>query len=212
MDTAGLDRNGNIMNEIERLHRERDDAKADYVAIGKIADRLRTEVDRLSAENERLRDWHLDHVHYASCQGGGECDHPDWVTCLIEDAVAQAAEVERLTLTDTEFCDCEEGPYYGAQRFPGITRCERCRRPADSLRYAAEAEVERLRRVVTEADADPLVEVVARAVEKSMRQRTYDRHAYDEEVFMEGVDDIAAHAVRAAREYMAAALDGETDD
>jgi hypothetical protein len=56
MDTAGLDRNGNIMTEIERLRRERDDAKADSVATGKIADRLRTEVDRLSAENADLLD------------------------------------------------------------------------------------------------------------------------------------------------------------
>jgi prefoldin subunit 5 len=57
-------------------------------------------------------------------------------------------EVERLRLTDTEFCDCAEGPYFGAQQCPSLPRCERCHRPADSKRYAAEAEVERLQQKV----------------------------------------------------------------
>ena len=38
---------------------------------------------------------------------------------------------------------------------------------------------------------------VRRAVAKEMRARTYDRHAYDEAVFKEGVRDIADAAVRA---------------
>jgi hypothetical protein len=37
-----------------------------------------------------------------------------------------------------------------------------------------------------------------KAVEREMRSRTYDRHAYDEDVFKEGVRDIADAAVRAA--------------
>lgn len=37
-----------------------------------------------------------------------------------------------------------------------------------------------------------------RAVEREMRSRTYDRHAYDDDVFKEGVRDIADAALRAA--------------
>lgn len=48
-------------------------------------------------------------------------------------------------------------------------------------------------------DNDPVVEAAAEAVEREMLQRTYDRHAYDDEVFAEGVADIAAAAVAAAR-------------
>jgi hypothetical protein len=39
---------------------------------------------------------------------------------------------------------------------------------------------------------------VRKAVEREMRARTYDRHAYDEDVFMEGVRDIARAALEAA--------------
>lgn len=39
-----------------------------------------------------------------------------------------------------------------------------------------------------------------KAVEREMRSRTYDRHAYDVDVFKEGVRDIADAALRAAFE------------
>lgn len=43
------------------------------------------------------------------------------------------------------------------------------------------------------------------AVEREMRSRTYDRHAYDDEVFGEGVAGIAREALQAAAPHMSEA-------
>lgn len=50
------------------------------------------------------------------------------------------------------------------------------------------------------------VETVRQAVECEMRSRTYDRHAYDEEVFAEGVADISDAALAAALPYIRRAV------
>lgn len=78
------------------------------------------------------------------------CDDPACPSRLLDRLAAAEAEVERLTLTDTELCQCPEGPYFGAQMAPSIPRCERCRRPSDPRVMALLAEVERLHRLVGE--------------------------------------------------------------
>lgn len=57
------------------------------------------------------------------------------------------------------------------------------------------------------------VKAAGPAVERAMRQRTYDRHAADEDVFRESVAHIASAALTAAAPHIqAAALRDAADD
>lgn len=94
--------------------------------------------------------WSVDEARRANAAHVAGMDPGDATIALLDRLAAAEAEVERLTLTDTELCQCPEGPYFGAQMAPSIPRCERCRRPSDPRVMALLAEVERLHRLVGE--------------------------------------------------------------
>lgn len=62
---------------------------------------------------------------------------------------------------------------------------------------AAEAFIDGVLWVLSRLEADDTTEKVKKAVRREMRNRTYDEHAYDEEVFEEGVTSIAGKVMTA---------------